>query len=247
MTIIFYDFPSKVGPYNSHTWKVRYTLNYKGLAYKTIWTEHLDIEKMSKERGIAPTGVNFENGAPLYTLPAIYDESTGIGLSESHRIAEYLDKTYPDTPKVIPPGTESLQAAFITSYTPHFKALTQFNLPATLEAMKESESKEHFYKTRSKRFGRDLKTMRPTGAALAPALNDLRDGLNKVDEWLVKSDGLYVMGNTISFGDFALLSWLKWARVVLGNDSEEWKQISSWNEGRWGERVERLEKYGQAE
>jgi hypothetical protein len=53
------------------------------------------------------------------------------------------------------------------------------------------------------------------------------------------------MGDTISFADFVAGSYLKWMQVSLGKDSEEWKQISSWNEGRWGERVERLEKYGQ--
>ncbi|KAF8634677.1 hypothetical protein AX15_000778 [Amanita polypyramis BW_CC] len=243
MTIIFYDLPSKIGTHNPNTWKTKYTLNYKGLAYKTQWIEYLDIEKISKEKGIAPTGVNFESGAPLYTLPAIYDESTGVGIADSHRIAEYLDKTYPDTPKLIPPGTETLQVAFITSFSQHFKALWQFALPPTLDVMEESKSTEYFYKTRSKRFGGDLKTMSPTGAARDAALNDLKNGLNKFDEWLLKSNGPYVMGDTISFADFVYVGYLKWMEVVSGKDSEEWKLISSWNEGRWGKRVEQLEKY----
>lgn len=89
--------------------------------------------------------------------------------------------------------------------------------------------------------------MKPTGDAWQAGLNELRDGLNNIDQWLQKSGGPYVMGNTISFADFVLGGWLKWMQVALGKDSEEWKQISSWNEGRWGERVERLEKYAQTD
>ncbi|KAF8742573.1 hypothetical protein AX14_003607 [Amanita brunnescens Koide BX004] len=166
MTIIFYDFPSQRGPYNPNTWKVRYTLNYKGIPYKTEWKEYSDVEKISKEKGIPPGGeVNPETGGAYYTFPAIVDESTGVALSDSIRIAEYLDKAYPNTPKVIIPGTESLQAAFVGSFRPYLKAMWQFVLPATLDLIENPESNEYFYRTRSGRFGKDLKTFKPTGDA----------------------------------------------------------------------------------
>lgn len=44
----------------------------------------------------------------MYTLPAIYDPSTGTGVADSFEIARYLDKQYPTTPTVIPAGTEAL-------------------------------------------------------------------------------------------------------------------------------------------
>ncbi len=223
-------------------------MNYKGIPYKTEWKEYVDIEKLSKERGIPPEGSpNPETGGPYYTLPAIVDESTGVALSDSYRIAEYLDKAYPDTPKVIIPGTEALLSAFIGSLRPHFKALWQFTLPANLKLINHPEGREYFLRTRSKRFGGDISTMKPTGDAWQAALNELRDDLNHIDQWLLKSNGPYVMGDTISFADFALCAWSKWMQVGLGKDSEEWKQFSSWNEGRWGERVERLEKYAQSD
>lgn len=152
------------------------------------WKAHVDIEKPPK----------YSTGGPYYTLSAIVDESTGVGLSESYRIAEYLDKAYPDTPKVIIPGTEALLSAFITSLRPHLKALWQFTLPASLELINHP-SMEHFLKTRSKRFGRDIST----------------------------SNGPYVMGDTMSFADFVLCACFKWMQVALGKDSEEWKQINS--------------------
>lgn len=221
-------------------------MNYKGIPYKTEWTEYNDIEKIAKEKGIPPSGgINPETGGPYYTLPAIVDESTRTALSDSFRIAEYLDKAYPDTPKVIIPGTESLQAAFIGAFRPHLKAMWQFVLPATLDMIDNPESKEYFYRTRSSRFGKDLKTMKPTGDAWQAGLDELRDGLDNIDQWLLRSGGPYVMGDTTSFADFVLGGCLKWMQVALQKDSKEWKQISSWNDGRWGERVERLEKYGQ--
>ncbi|KAK2461091.1 hypothetical protein APHAL10511_006870 [Amanita phalloides] len=248
MTILFYDIASKVGAHNPNAWKARFTLNYKGIPYKTQWTQYVDIEKVSREKGIPPSDAPHpETGGIFYTLPAIFDESTGVGVSDSHKIAEYLDKNYPDTPKVIIPGTEALQIAFTKSFMPHLSAMWQFVLPANIEALDHQESKEYFYKTRSSRFGADIKTMNPTGAAREEAFNDLKDGLDKIDQLLLKSKGPYVMGETVSFADFAVGGWLKWMQILFGKDSEEWKRVSSWNEGRWGERLERLDKYAQAD
>jgi glutathione S-transferase len=57
-----------------------------------------------------------KNGTPYYSLPVIQDPKTGKVISDSARIADYLDSTYPDTPKVIPAGTHALQKAFRVAY-----------------------------------------------------------------------------------------------------------------------------------
>lgn len=49
-------------------------------------------------------------GKPWYTLPIIYDPSTDRVVADSLEIAKYLDEQYPETPNVIPPGTDALQA-----------------------------------------------------------------------------------------------------------------------------------------
>ncbi|KAK2464944.1 hypothetical protein APHAL10511_003020 [Amanita phalloides] len=223
MTILFYDIASKVGAHNPTAWKARFTLNYEGIPYKTQWMQYIDIEKVSREKGIPPT---------------IFDESTGVSVSDSHKIAKYLDKNYPDTPKVIIPGTEALRVAFTKWCIPHLKPMWQFVLPTNAEALDHQESKEYFYNTRSSRVGMDLKTMNPTSTAREEAFNDLKDGLDKIDQLLLKSKGPYVMGDTVSFTDFTLSGWLKWMQTLFQKDSEEWKHVSSWNEGHWGECVE---------
>ena len=63
-----------------------------------------------------------------------------------------------------------------------------------------------------------------------------RDGMSKVDECLAKTDakGPFVMGDTISWADFFISAFLMFFKNVWGEDSEEWKDIASWDEGRWG-------------
>ena len=217
-------------------------MNYKGIPYKTEWVEYVDIEKVLKKNGVPPATTD-ENAPFKYTLPAILDTSTGVGASESFRIAEYLDKTYPDTPKVLPLGTEAFQIAWIDALKPHLNAMWQFTLPGTLDIIDHPASNEYFYRTRTAMFG-DIKKMKPEGAAREAGLKDLQKDLDELDQKLVKSGGPYVMGKTVSFADFALAGWLKWLKFSIGGkDTKEWQLIVSWNEGRWGKRLEALEKY----
>ena len=131
--IILYDIPSKVGPWSPNTWKTRqvprnssnhikltvfssYSLNYKGLPFRTVWVEYPDIESTLKAAGIVSNTRKKPDGSPTWTVPAIYDPKTKTGITESFAIAEYLDKTYPDTPLLIPPGTRTLQKAWIPTF-----------------------------------------------------------------------------------------------------------------------------------
>jgi glutathione S-transferase len=84
-------------------------LNYKRIPYKTVWVEYPYIKPLYLELKQEPTTI--ANGKPEYTLPAIHDPNTGTFVSDSFRIAQYLDKTYPDRP-LIPEGTAGLQSAF---------------------------------------------------------------------------------------------------------------------------------------
>jgi glutathione S-transferase len=65
--------------------------------------------------GAEPTMIR-KNGTPYYSLPVIQDPKTGKVISDSARIADYLDSTYPDTPKISPAGTHTLQKTFMVAY-----------------------------------------------------------------------------------------------------------------------------------
>ncbi|KAK7450584.1 hypothetical protein VKT23_012893 [Stygiomarasmius scandens] len=240
-TIIFYDIPSKIGAWSPNTWKTRYSLNFKGIPYKTVWIEYPDIEKTLKELGIAASATKADGKTPHYTLPAIYDPSTKTGLTESLAIAEYLDKKYPDKPLLIPRGTTALHKAWITSLVPVLGTLRQFTLPRTAEILNPS-SEEYFRRTRREMLQMSLEEFLPKGEKKIEEWSKVEAGLGRLDAWYKKEDTL-VMGDEACFADFALGGFLVWVRIIFGKDSQEWKDLSSWQDGRWGRMIQALEKY----
>jgi len=115
--ITFYDISSLLGlkTWSPNTWKPRLVLNYKQIPYKTVWVALSDVEDAVKKIGGKPTDVkpNKGGGVPMYTLPAILDESgdTPVVVTDSTAIIEYLDAKYPDRP-VLPKSGKALEYAF---------------------------------------------------------------------------------------------------------------------------------------
>lgn len=72
-----------------------------------------------------------------------------------------------------------------------------------------------------------------------------RDGLGEVDAWYAKNggEGPFLLGETPSWGDIVVASSLVLGRIVWGEESQKWKDISSWHNGRWAGIVEALKKY----
>ncbi|KAF8157811.1 hypothetical protein B0H34DRAFT_706156 [Crassisporium funariophilum] len=248
MTITFYDIPSSlaINAWSPNTWKTRYCLNYKGIPYKTEWVEYPDIEAHCIKLGIAGTGTKAD-GSAMYTLPAIHDPSTGKYISDSVVIAEYLEKQYPNTPSLFPHGTEGLQNAFAEAYANQLEPLWQFILPATCLKL-NPPSEAYFRRTREQSFGKKLEDLVPKGQAWAEEWAKVQDGLGKVDAWLSKDSGgqrkgPFVLGDTISWGDLVIASYTIWLKIVWGENSKEWKDISGWHGGRWVKLVDALGKY----
>ncbi|KAJ7505494.1 glutathione S-transferase [Mycena galericulata] len=240
--IIFYDIPSTAPgcAWSPSTWKVRYALNYKGLAYKTVWVEYPDIADLCKKIGAEPAMI-CQDGTPHYTLPVIQDPKTGTVLSESLHIAEYLDSTYPDTPKVIPTGTFTLQKSFQVSCDQATNASTQFIIPA-IAGILLPRSKEYYVRTREVRFGKKLSDVVPAGEAHETAWKEFEEGLGRIDSWM-KEEDLFIMGDTPSFADLAITGKLQWFRKGFGEDSDKWKDIMAWHGGRWAKLLNNLKKY----
>ncbi|TDL20311.1 hypothetical protein BD410DRAFT_791099 [Rickenella mellea] len=104
MTITLYDISSTIpgAAWSPNVYKTRMALNYKGLEYKTEWVEYPDIGPLAKKIGALPTSIGATR--ELYTVPIIHDHATGKVASDSFAIAQYLDETYPDQPKLFPAG-----------------------------------------------------------------------------------------------------------------------------------------------
>ncbi|KAJ7935455.1 hypothetical protein B0H13DRAFT_2226904 [Mycena leptocephala] len=228
--IIFYDIPSKAPgcTWSPNTWKIRYAFNLKGLAYKTVWVEYPDIMDLCKSIGAEPTMIR-KNGTPTILYP----------------IADYLDSTYPDTPKVIPAGTHALQKAFRVAYAEASDPLIPYIIPAIANILRP-KSEEYYVRTREVSFGKKLVDMVPTGEAHKVAWKEVEAGFGKVDRWLnegANEGAPFVMGDQVSFADFTIAGELQWCMKGFGEDSDLWKDMMTWHGGRWAKLINSLKKY----
>ena len=97
----------------------------------TFHVRHQEQKFRSVDYAIDPTGKK-TNGTPYYTLPAIHGPSTNTYLADSFTIAEYLEKTYPDTPSIFPHKTVSLQHTFMFALTPSLTPVQSLIIPPRL-------------------------------------------------------------------------------------------------------------------
>ncbi|RPD77734.1 hypothetical protein L226DRAFT_458357 [Lentinus tigrinus ALCF2SS1-7] len=241
---------SEVNAWGPNTWKTRYTLNIKGIPYKTVWVEFADIEPISKKIGAAPTSTK-PDGSPFYTCPFIYDPNTRIAVSDSVAIARYLDKTYPDTHPLVPKATAALQQAFLRAFEaeilPGKGELFALMMPQSHARLNE-RSQPYFRRTREAVLGQSLEEAAPRGSEKAKRLwEGVRSGFHAVAEWLKRAeDGgkeLFFGGEGIVFADTVVAAFLTWIRLAFGEESEEWKGVLSWDGGRWGKFAEAFRKY----
>ncbi|KAF9474207.1 hypothetical protein BDN70DRAFT_885085 [Pholiota conissans] len=238
--IVLYDIPSKLleKAWSPNVWKIRYSLNYKGIPYETEWVEYPDIEGHCKKLGIAPTG----HRAPFYTLPAIHDPSTDTYIADSLKIAEYLEKTYPSTPKLFPDNTLGLQTAFHAAFVQQMGSLWQFIYAPEFHKL-NPQGADYFRRTREEKFGRTLEDLVPKGKQGEVEWAKFKAGLGRVDTWYAKSGGPFILGMSPSWADFIVASYAMWWRRIWGEESQEWKDVGSWHDGRWSKLLANLKEY----
>ncbi|KAJ7695987.1 hypothetical protein B0H17DRAFT_1198308 [Mycena rosella] len=241
--IIFYDIPSTAPEcaWSPSTWKTRYSLNFKGLFYETTWVEYPDIVELCKAIGAEPSMIE-QDGSPYYSLPVIHDPNTGAIVSDSARIADYLDAAYPNTPKLIPAGTHTLQESFrVAAYNATRQHLRPYVIPAVAGILRP-RSKEYYVRTREEHFNKKLADVVPTGEAHEAAWKEVEAGYNRIKGWMRDGDN-FVMGDTISFADFVIAGDLQWCMKGFGADSDKWKDMLRWDGGRWAKLLDDLKKY----
>lgn len=223
----------------------RFVLNIKGLPYKTVWVEYPDIKALCEKIGATPTN----SASAQYTLPNIHDPSTNTTISDSLSIARYLDDTYPSTIPMFPLGSHALQDAF--QYAVMSTVLPKLNMimmPVACAAL-NPRSQEYFRRTRESptRFGKRLEDLSPVGAQRDADWKGVREGYGHVDGWMKKNRNgtKYVMGDSISYADVTIASLLVFLRLLWGEQSEEWGQVRTWQEGRWAEMSDEFKRYEQ--
>ncbi|KAF5317502.1 hypothetical protein D9619_013138 [Psilocybe cf. subviscida] len=236
MTITLYDIPSSApgGTWSPHVWKVLQVLNYKCVSYKTEWIEMCDIELHCQSLGIEPT-IKRADGSVIYTLPAIYDNVTGVYVADSLPIAEYLETRYP-TPSIFPGGTKGLQFAFEEALLKHTASVWQFVIGVAIDILPEPRTKEFYRRTREKSWGKHLEAMAPPKVSeeREKEWGKAREAWSKVAKWYGQEQGgPFMLGETVSWTDFVVSGHLFWYRAVWGEESAEWQDVMTWDDGHW--------------
>lgn len=264
--IILYDIPTAKGfkykAWSPNTWKIRwvfkfscrrkreslhltgaisYTLNFKGIPYKTEWIEYPDIEPLCKKLGAPPTEKKPNGRDDHYTLPMIYDPSTSKVLVDSYPIAKYLEATYPDTPKLFPARTEALQASFLSSFWFGYSFPLFMIIISRLCGALSPYSQEYFRPTREEKFGNTLEALNTPQEweKLESAWTKLRTFFAANGE----GRDTLLAGDVVTYSDIQIAAVLVWARNICGADSEDWKRIAALDGGFWGRFLQQFEKY----
>lgn len=236
-----------------------YALNFKRLPFTThfvdfIDVDFIDVEPLCKRIGAKPSIIvpSPTPGEPplkqIYTVPVIYDPKTKKAISESLAVAEYLDATYPNEaehPRLIKRGTLGLTRAFAKSIdTLLIPPVIPFLLPPTFPIVLE-RSREYFRSSREPYFGgKKLEDVIPTGNEKVAGLKKVEEAFRVFAGWydanpyatsdeLANAPNLWLMGTEPSYADLILAAYVMWMKKVWGEESEEWKRVSSWNGGRW--------------
>ncbi|KZV83046.1 hypothetical protein EXIGLDRAFT_843275 [Exidia glandulosa HHB12029] len=257
--ITFYDIASKpgVGPWSPNTWKTRLCLNYKRLPYRTEYISYPDIKPRMQALGAVPGYNDPAHGGDVYTLPAITvreSEDKTETIVDSLKIAYYLDAQYPNTPRLIPPGTRALQLIFLRWFSQniqtHVADLACMSCPQALD----SRGAAYFLRTRTQWYNQPLEEWVPDDKR-AEEWMKVRKGFGmlammydqaKIDKGLDEDDEetVWIMGDDPTFADFAVAACLLWIKkLVTDRPGEGWEAVSQWAGGRWARFLDKCEPY----
>ena len=162
-------------------------------------------------------------------------------MSESSDIVRYLDNQYPSSPRVITPGT----LAFETAYYKYFLDGVRSKWPKpTHQYLNETISPEvaaFLKKSKEAFFGDTLENLAKNPQSHWDAYKDAFGSV--VLPVYEKAEGIFLKGNEPGWGDFVTASSLLSMKLLYGADSQEWKYIETWHDGRWVKLIKDLEPY----
>ncbi|KAL3465386.1 hypothetical protein BJX64DRAFT_253086 [Aspergillus heterothallicus] len=208
--IILYDLASTKGVcFSPAVWRVRLVLNFKGIAYKTVFLEFPDIEGTLKPLVSPPSG----EGKIKYTVPAIHHISSDSYIMDSAQIASFLESTYPDPP--VPLTSElgrtiEAQARSVIGAT--FGASV---IPREMNIL-SPRAQEYFRRTREAHLGHRLEDLLADPEKEEQSWDAVSEGIRAVGGLLRKNreDGPFVLGARPSYTDFFIAGSMQAARVV---------------------------------
>jgi hypothetical protein len=164
--------------------------------------------------------------------------------------ARFLDKEFPETPRVVPDNTAALQSSFHRTVRDLMVWPIAPLIMATNIQKLDEKCVPYFRKTREKAFGMKLEEISPPGPKRDAVLQAALKQFSLLAEILNTNGpartGCWVMGEEVgpTFADFAIGGILKWVNIMA--DEEVWNAVSAWNGGRWKAHLDRLEPWSKA-
>lgn len=184
-------------PFSPHCWKVVMALKHKGLAFE--------------ERPLAFTAIPAVENGFSKTVPLLRDGQELI--SDSFRIALYLEETYPEEESLFGAQGGIAAARLVEGYSQNVVhgAITRIAL-IDIHDMLAPADQVYFRKSREERLGRsfdEIAAGRDAAIAAFPAsLQPLRHML---------AFHPFVGGATPLFGDYILFGALQWLKITTGS------------------------------
>jgi glutathione S-transferase len=260
--IAFYDIAFKAPREETNTavnpWKTRLALNFKALPHTTIWVPLPDVEKVRRSLQV-PASRKFGDGSDYYTLPVITDPNTNEAIGDSFDIAEYLQKTYPDsgldlfpeqkldyvfTPdQASPVPISDIRGREHDEYAKFNMSVDEvFTAHVILMAhsmLLEPAGEQVFVK----RAGVDsFDAFACVGEQRKKVLVAFEKNLAGLADVFKKDEsGPFVLGTKASYADIIVGGWLRMANRTL--NSSEWNALKGWHGGVFGRLHDALDQY----
>jgi len=240
--VTLYDIASckkELSDWNAMGTKARLSLNFKKIQYRTIWLEYPEIESTMKRIGASYERTK-PDGSPVYTIPVLVDPShiaadgTPIPISDSWKIAEYLDAKYPSPVLLFPKGTKALQSLFLDYITKNILFTAGPLMIRPVLDVLNHQSQDYWRSSQEATMGMELEEICPKGSEeWENTLDKLQKAFSDLSAFLDKNgtDGPFVLGADATFADFIILSHLESMLKII---PETWENtIQHWDNGRW--------------
>jgi glutathione S-transferase len=175
-------------------WRIRYALAHKGIAYEPVPLGFIEIPKAFNGR--------------FKTVPVIEHGETMM--AESWDIAEYLDRAFPEQPKLFSGPAELAMVRLFDAWL--LISVARQLLPVIIldvhNAARE-EDRPYFRQSREERFKNTLEALSADREARLPAL---REALAPLRYHLGKQQ--FLGGETPNYADYIALSLFQWVGSV---------------------------------
>ncbi len=193
--MILYDLVNARGAHFSpNSWRTRLALLHKGLPF-----EVKDV-RFGEIAGIRPEG-------DKPTIPSL-GHAGGL-ISDSWAIAQYLDATFPDTPRLIPAGPEGQVLRFFQHWaqTTVHAGIGRLILLDLHDSLHPSDQ-AYFRSSREKMYKATLEAVQ---AGREERVDAFRKSLQPLR--LALAEGPFVCGAQPGYADYLALGGFMWARV----------------------------------